>query len=357
MKNVWFIACCLLVLFTSAQTTTHKVVKGETLYAIAKQHHVKVAELARINNLGDEMKVKPGQVLKLPKAGASPSATTSTPQTESKPKPAAPKTAPAETAAPKAKPAPTPAAPTTAGNSARIIHEVQKGETLYAIAKSYGVKVSLLKELNQLDDDLKIKLGQKLLIRVPDGEAMYQKPAPAQSPMANPEPAPKPKETETKPASPATIQKPVAPAVQPVETPGYSSEAREKAMAEQQRRDSAKSETATPSASANPDDYETLYNQYATQGKSKRTIRGLGTFLHSSSTPGNQFLALYNYAETGSIIKITNLMSKRTIYVKVIGKVPGNEAQTDVVLKVSQQAADVLKVSEEKFLVEVAAYN
>jgi len=66
---------------------------------------------------------------------------------------------------------------------------------------------------------------------------------------------------------------------------------------------------------------------------------------------------LYNYADMGSIVKVTNLMSKETIYVKIIGKVPASDNEKDVILKVSSEAANKLKVSEDKFLLEVTGYN
>ena len=105
-----------------------------------------------------------------------------------------------------------------------------------------------------------------------------------------------------------------------------------------------------------PNDYEAVFAKEAETGKKKVTYRGISMFMQSE-TPGNQFLALYNYAEMGAILKVTNLMSKVSIYVKVIGKVPANDAQGDVILKISSDAATKLKVSEDKFLVEVTGYN
>ena len=48
------------------------------------------------------------------------------------------------------------------------IHEVQKGETLYSISKSYGLSVDTVKEANGLPDS-SIKVGQK--IKIPDGNS------------------------------------------------------------------------------------------------------------------------------------------------------------------------------------------
>lgn len=47
----------------------HTVKAGESLYGIARQHHVKVAELQQANGITDPLKVKPGSVLKVPGTG------------------------------------------------------------------------------------------------------------------------------------------------------------------------------------------------------------------------------------------------------------------------------------------------
>ncbi|MFC1867964.1 LysM peptidoglycan-binding domain-containing protein [Thermodesulfobacteriota bacterium] len=44
-------------------------------------------------------------------------------------------------------------------------HEVQRGETLFGIAKKYGLSVDELRDMNKLSKDKSIYPGQKLLIR------------------------------------------------------------------------------------------------------------------------------------------------------------------------------------------------
>ncbi|MFN8310186.1 MAG: LysM peptidoglycan-binding domain-containing protein [Chitinophagales bacterium] len=348
------IALCFLfasgVCFSFAQSATHKVMKGETLYAIAKKYGVKVEQLVKVNKIGEDLKVKPGQVLTIPNAKTATAKPVATPVV---------KTEPASPNPAASKPA---AKPLEVGNTVRnsselsteniITHEVKKGETAYSIARNYGIKVSTLRELNGLNDSLKVKVGQKILVRLPDQQAMYNKPvAPViteKSDKSNPVAFTPPTDVVVEKKEPVKAAESVKEVVS--ETSGFSIEARDKAIKEQEKL------ASKPAEPVNPDDYEAVYNSYAATGKGRRIIRGLGSFL-SADSPGNQFLALYNYAEVGAVVKITNLMSKKTIYVKVIGRVPATDAQNEIVLKVSAQAADVLKVSEEKFLVEVAAYN
>jgi hypothetical protein len=103
-------------------------------------------------------------------------------------------------------------------------------------------------------------------------------------------------------------------------------------------------------------DYQAIFNKCEQAGMKKVTYRGQGTFTPPDKQTSH-FVALYNYAEEGSILKVTNLMSKQSIYVKVIGKVPASDAQNDIILKLSSAVAENLKVTEDKFLVEVAGFN
>ena len=46
----------------------------------------------------------------------------------------------------------------------KITHTVQRGDTLYGIAKKYGVPISKIKELNNLSDN-NLEIGQELIIK------------------------------------------------------------------------------------------------------------------------------------------------------------------------------------------------
>ncbi|MBQ0050824.1 MAG: LysM peptidoglycan-binding domain-containing protein [Treponema sp.] len=55
--------------------------------------------------------------------------------------------------------------------SAEKVHEVQKGETLYSISKSYGVSVEAVKSANDFSGN-DIKIGQK--IKIPEGTSIQK---------------------------------------------------------------------------------------------------------------------------------------------------------------------------------------
>jgi LysM repeat protein len=348
--------------------TTHQVAKGETLYSISKKYHVTVAAIEKANKaIGQDLKLRIGQKIIIPGAAA---------QVQSKPVKAGSKTTAKSTKA-----ATTAASkPAVASASAHI---VAKGETLYGIARANGLKANQLMEANGLTADMKLKPGQKLIIPTRNDDAIYQ-PAPAAAkPAVQPEPVKQypsspppvarqnmPRQETIEPAKPAVQEAPARqeviepkPAVPPAPAPAAKTAppagTNEKAT-EDENPFVVPAKTAPGESIANrnlsPDDYAAAFSKYPDSGKKKMVYRGICTFMLNDN-PGNQYLALYNYGEMGSILKVTNMMSKESIYVKVIGKVPASDGQNDVILKVSSDAANKLKVSEDKFLVEVTGYN
>lgn len=67
--------CALLLAACGSQPITpgtYAVKSGDTLYSIAWRHNVDLKELARLNNIGADYRIYPGQVLRLSKAVAKP---------------------------------------------------------------------------------------------------------------------------------------------------------------------------------------------------------------------------------------------------------------------------------------------
>lgn len=72
----------------------------------------------------------------------------------------------------------------------------------------------------------------------------------------------------------------------------------------------------------------------------------------SDKIVGNEYLAFCNSCAPGTVVKITNLMSKRSVYVKVLGKSQGNS-----MLTVSSKLATQLDILGNDFLVEVSTFT
>ena len=119
-----------------ASGVTHTVVRGDTVYAIAKKYRTTVSAIMSLNGIGGSAVIRPGQKLRVSGAMTLVSAS----------KPAA--AAPASTAKPTS-------------------HTVATGDTLHGIAKKYGTTVAVLLEANDLGQGSIIYPGQKLRLQVP----------------------------------------------------------------------------------------------------------------------------------------------------------------------------------------------
>ena len=120
----------------SRRKSTHKVVKGDSLYAIAKNNHTTVKVLKRVNKIKTEKNLKLGQILTIP-AGSCAEKKTRVKIAEKKNKQSTKTTVP---------------------------YKVLKGDSLYAIAKKNDTTVEALKKINKIKSEKNLRLGQVLKI-------------------------------------------------------------------------------------------------------------------------------------------------------------------------------------------------
>lgn len=115
----------------TVKKTEHVVQKGETLYAIAHQYNVGVMDLVNWNNLDLQQGIKVGQVLKL-------SDNQYVEKNEAE----------------------------ISGQPTEIIHEVKMNDTLYSVARKYGVTIKELMDWNE-KKDFSVSVGEKIKIIKP----------------------------------------------------------------------------------------------------------------------------------------------------------------------------------------------
>ncbi len=111
---------------TSDSYITYKVEKGDTLYAIARRYGTTVEAIKKLNGLTSDM-LSIGQTLKIP---------------------------------------------TESTDTTYITYQVEKGDTLYAIARRYGTTVEAIKKLNGLTSDM-LSIGQTLKIPTESTDTTY----------------------------------------------------------------------------------------------------------------------------------------------------------------------------------------
>ncbi len=108
-------------------TTNYTVKAGDTLTQIAKAHKVTTQQLVTLNHLTNPNLLKIGQIIKIPAATTTPATPKSTP--------------------------------------GALTYTIKKGDTLYSIAKKYGVTVQDIVTTNKLANANVIKIGQ--VIKIP----------------------------------------------------------------------------------------------------------------------------------------------------------------------------------------------
>lgn len=111
-----------------SNTSTYKVIEGDTYYNISNAHNISVTQILAWNNLSKDQPLQIGTILKVKpqntkKTGATPQKNTST-----------------------------------------KYHVVTKGETLYSISRKYGISVQSLQVSNNLQNNT-IAIGQQLTIK------------------------------------------------------------------------------------------------------------------------------------------------------------------------------------------------
>lgn len=129
----------------AARARTHTVTAGETFYGIARRYGVTAAQLRATNPDVEMDSLEIGDALRLPASARDSRAGTSS--------------------APAQRPASTTTQRTgSQGSSAqRRSHTVAAGETLFGIARRYGVTVAAVREANEMETD-QVRTGQRLVI-------------------------------------------------------------------------------------------------------------------------------------------------------------------------------------------------
>jgi membrane-bound lytic murein transglycosylase D len=132
--------------------TRHRVRRGETLSSISRKHGVSVADLQQANDLSGAV-IRPGQTLLVPVAGSSGEAAAAAPVAEAR----TDITAQLPERQPQAAP------------PATRVHKVRSGDTLWGVARKYGVTVPELAAANGLSTKSPLSVGARL--KIPGGGA------------------------------------------------------------------------------------------------------------------------------------------------------------------------------------------
>lgn len=292
----------------------HTVQKKENLGMLAKKYGTTVNEIKRINNLRT-INLSIGQVLKVPaNEGTTDTETETVPATAIVPATTKANTATAQQPVNTEVKVPADAKkkeeilvpifpkkqqqqvaanqnPATAGNTPAdtsedfIEHTVASNETLYSIATRYKLTMDQVKAKNNLNG-YALRVGQKLLIK-----GQYpQKPAP-----------------------------------------------------------SANRQDENPVDTLNSIKNPSLRLPASRYGLNQMDEKGTGIWIADPDLDPSKMLVLHRSAPIGTVMKITNPMSNRSTFAKVVGKFTENESTKDVIIVMTKAVADALGALDKRF--------
>ena len=133
-KNILGILFFIFFSFSGfAEDIVHIIEKGDTLYALSKKYNTPIDSILKKNNLSDPSKIKIGQKIIIPVENSAKNDKKTNAKT----------------------------------GSEEITHVIQKGDTLYALAKKFGIKFSDLLKLNGINEKTPLKIGQ--ILKIPQG--------------------------------------------------------------------------------------------------------------------------------------------------------------------------------------------
>lgn len=305
---------------TLALKTTHKIVRGESLFSIANKYQVTVAELKEWNSLsgskvlvGQSLKIFGSEPVEVSKSIVVPQAEASAPKVEKKEeaKKEEPKAVEKKEEQPKVEerkveqPRPVKESTTPTSSSEWTFHIVKSGESLFTVSKQYGTSIEDLIQWNALTSN-NLKVGQSLKV----GKA-------AAIPMAS--------EVKSQPTSAPT---------QPTEKLVTSSEV---VLAPREVIEAPKQDVTAPNTSG---------------GFTNTKETGLAELIPGTEA-NKKYLVLHRTAPVGSVIRVKNEENNLTIFARVVGVLPETGDNSKVLIKLSQAAFEQLKGVNARFPVEI----
>ena len=300
----------LLPIFSFAQKVIkHTVVASESLSSIAKQYKTTPKAIASFNNIDYNKGLAIGQVINVqlppgaPKTIPAKEVKIEKPVKEIKP-PVKEKPVPKEK--PEAKVDP---------KKVATIHTVVAKETLYGLSKMYGVKVDDIKKWNKLttdnlEDGTEIIVGYGTKAKKPvvkEAETI----ATDDEPIKKVEPKKIPKPTEEKP--------PVKKVVEQIPT-----------------------EEVSGQGGGENRDFKGGFFKSLYKDNDKVVEGNAGIFKSTSGWEDGKYYCLHNSAKQGTIVKVTNIATGKSIYAKVLDMMPDLKQNDNLIIRISNAAADAL---------------
>ncbi|RZK51715.1 MAG: LysM peptidoglycan-binding domain-containing protein [Pedobacter sp.] len=324
----------------------------DNLNMLAEKYGTTVDEIKRVNGL-KSINLQIGQVLKIPNA-TNVSETVAQPETKTVVTPPTSKTV-VDTKA------------VTNENPAAVVeHTIKAKENLNLLAEKYGTTVDEIKRLNGLSSN-NLRIGQVLKIPSVNGT---QAPAVEIVTPAEPKSNPRKEVVLAKTNPDAGFEHTVVAGetiysiAQKYSLTTYqlktfnnltSTEVTvgQKLIIKGAKPTTSEGDDEESSGSPNTIKDPTLKYAPSKYGLTQFEEKGTAVWIADQDLDATKMLVLHRTAPVGTVIKITNPMSNRTTYAKVVGKFTENESTKDVIIVMTKAVADAVGALDKRFFCNI----
>lgn len=224
-------------------------------------------------------------------------------------------------------------------------HVVEKGQTMYAISKLYGIKVEDIQKWNQLTD-YNLQPGTQLIVVDPTfkpNPKAYQEIPTVSAEQKNktvnyPQHQPAPKKETVPPAKSETVES-------------------IKVQDGEITQELEKPEVETFIENESQKQLAALFKSKSSTG-SLQKVKGTGAPMTTTlGAMESVYFAMHKTLPIGSVIKIKNLVNNKIIYAKVIGKLPETDENKHVIVRYSLGVKKDLQLQNGKCYVQIEYPN
>lgn len=290
----------------------HKITSKENFYSIARMYNVPPKDIAAYNNLQFEKGLSVGDAIKIPLSENNFS----------------------QSAA--------------AGSGEVLIpvyHTVQSKEGLYRVSLNYNkVPIATLKKWNHIQSDA-VSVGTPLIVG-------YLKVVKNESPLAAK--GVKPDIDAAGAGRPATTQEPVTSAgkpgqVPPVKSPDTMKRDKNDVQESDEHKGATTSVNSKSSINFSGGYFKKLFEDQAGKGVPVNETGSAAVFKSTSGWQDGKYYCFNNDAPPGTVIKITDSLTGKSVYAKVLDAIPDIKQNADLTVILSNAAAEELGAAEGKF--------
>jgi LysM repeat protein len=242
--------------------------------------------------------------------------------------------------------------PTVKAGAQTMEYKVSQGETLFGIAKKFGSTVDELIMTNKLKSN-NLQPGQILLVKSTNPPVENK---PEEHPIVKQQPEKQVEKPVEQPVT-KTIDKPVS-------KPTEKTTNKPIAKAPLKTEDTFVEQPDVPTPTAKRDStkvaahdtvdftgHKIVGDKY---GLSEKNESGIAVWMENESIDPNKKLILHRTAPVGTVIKITNPMTNRTTFAKVVGRFTENENTKDVIVVMTKNVAESLGALDKRFHVSIS---